>query len=69
MEEKVVQATGVSYQLSREHLLALIRQVGLLPVQRTTLYETVREHREDEGTGDNEPGAGIRNEQSVIRGQ
>lgn len=43
MEEKVVKATGVEYKIAREHLIALIRQIGMVPVQRTTQYEQVRE--------------------------
>jgi len=43
MEEKVVKATGVSFTLAREHLLALIRQTGLTPAQRSTQYDLLRE--------------------------
>jgi cyclic dehypoxanthinyl futalosine synthase len=42
MEEKVVRATGVSYAIARDHLVALIRQTGLTPAQRTTQYEIVQ---------------------------
>ena len=43
MEEKVVKATGIQYDIARDHLIALIRQVGMRPVQRTTQYAIVKE--------------------------
>jgi dehypoxanthine futalosine cyclase len=42
MEERVVRATGVSYSVSAEDVVSLIRQTGMTPVQRTTQYEAVR---------------------------
>lgn len=44
MEERVVRATGVSYSITREEVIALIRETGMMPVQRTTPYEVVREY-------------------------
>jgi dehypoxanthine futalosine cyclase len=44
MEEKVVKATGVGYEIALDHLVALIWQIGMTPVQRTTQYGVVREH-------------------------
>jgi len=42
MEERVVRATGVSYTVTREEVISLIREAGWTPAQRTTQYETVR---------------------------
>jgi dehypoxanthine futalosine cyclase len=42
MEERVVRATGVSYAVSAEDVVSLIRETGMTPVQRTTQYEVVR---------------------------
>ena len=39
MEEKVVRATGVSYTIAADQVLALIAQTGFTPAQRTTQYE------------------------------
>ena len=41
MEERVVRATGVSYAVSAEDVVSLIRETGMTPVQRTTQYEVV----------------------------
>lgn len=43
MEERVVRATGVSYQVTREQVVAIIREMGFTPAQRTTQYEILRE--------------------------
>jgi cyclic dehypoxanthinyl futalosine synthase len=42
MEEVVVRATGVSHSLDAAGAVRLIRAAGFLPVQRDTLYRTVR---------------------------
>ncbi len=39
MEERVVRATGVAYKVDVDEVVALIRDAGMVPVQRTTLYE------------------------------
>jgi 2-iminoacetate synthase ThiH len=44
MEERVVRATGVSYAVTAEDVISLIRETGMTPVQRTTQYEVVRVH-------------------------
>ncbi len=41
MEESVVRATGVSYAVSADEVISLIREAGMTPVQRTTQYEVV----------------------------
>ncbi len=43
MEEKVVKATGIAHVITPDQIVALIRQTGLRPAQRTTLYDIVRE--------------------------
>ena len=42
IEENVVRATGVSHRISVEQMVAAIRSAGKVPVQRDTLYRTVR---------------------------
>ena len=42
MEERVVRATGVSYAVSADEVISLIRETGMTPIQRTTQYEPVR---------------------------
>ena len=42
MEERVVRATGVSYAVTRDDVLRLIRETGMTPAQRTTQYEVLR---------------------------
>ena len=42
MEESVVRATGVSYAVSAEQVVSLIREAGFTPAQRTTQYEILR---------------------------
>ena len=42
MEERVVRATGVSYAVTADDVISLIRETGMTPVQRTTQYEPVR---------------------------
>lgn len=44
MEEQVVRATGVAYRVTVEEVLALIRETGLTPAQRTTQYAILRRH-------------------------
>jgi len=43
MEEQVVRATGLAYAVTAEQVVALIRDTGMTPVQRTTQYEVIRE--------------------------
>ncbi|HBW46344.1 TPA: dehypoxanthine futalosine cyclase [bacterium] len=43
MEEKVVRETGISYELDLGKLITLIKRTGMKPIQRTTLYEFVKE--------------------------
>jgi cyclic dehypoxanthinyl futalosine synthase len=42
IEENVVAAAGTRFMLAREELVRLIRDAGLVPVQRDTLYREVR---------------------------
>ncbi len=42
MEEKVVCATGVSYQTSVSKMIEIIKGVGKIPAQRNTRYEILR---------------------------
>ncbi len=42
IEENVVAAAGVRFQVNREELVWLIRSAGFAPVQRDTLYREVR---------------------------
>jgi len=42
IEENVVSAAGTTYRTSAEELAHLIRALGKVPVQRDTLYRTVR---------------------------
>ncbi|TAN37801.1 MAG: dehypoxanthine futalosine cyclase [Verrucomicrobia bacterium] len=44
MEEKVVRATGVSYNVAADQVVALIAQTGFTPAQRTTQYGILRVH-------------------------
>ncbi len=44
MEERVVRATGVSYTVTPEEVISLIRETGMIPAQRTTQYEILRCH-------------------------
>ena len=44
MEEHVVRATGVSYTITPEQIISLIRETGMTPAQRTTQYEILRRH-------------------------
>jgi len=39
MEEKVVRATGVSYDVNLERIISAIEDLGMTPTQRTTQYE------------------------------
>jgi cyclic dehypoxanthinyl futalosine synthase len=43
LEENVVAAAGCSFRISREEMIALIREAGLRAAQRTTTYSIVRE--------------------------
>ncbi len=43
IEENVVAAAGVRFRMPLEEIVRLIRDAGFQPVQRTTLYEKVRE--------------------------
>lgn len=42
IEENVVAAAGTRFMLAREELVRIIRDAGLVPVQRDTLYREVR---------------------------
>ncbi|MCY2925186.1 MAG: CofH family radical SAM protein [Planctomycetota bacterium] len=42
MEEHVVAATGLAYSTNLEHILALLRETGRTPAQRSTQYEILR---------------------------
>jgi len=42
IEENVVAAAGTRFMLAREELVRLVRDAGLTPVQRDTLYREVR---------------------------
>lgn len=39
IEENVVKATGVTHKMSREEMISAIKEVGMVPAQRNTLYE------------------------------
>jgi cyclic dehypoxanthinyl futalosine synthase len=43
LEENVVAAAGCSFRMSREEMVALIRQAGFRAAQRTTTYHILRE--------------------------
>jgi cyclic dehypoxanthinyl futalosine synthase len=42
LEENVVRAAGVSFKMSKEEMIRLIRNAGRLPAQRNTRYEILR---------------------------
>ncbi|MBI5207346.1 MAG: dehypoxanthine futalosine cyclase [Candidatus Firestonebacteria bacterium] len=42
LEENVVKATGVSYRLSKNEMIDLIRTAGLTPAQRDTEYNIIK---------------------------
>lgn len=42
IEENVVSATGVSYRMSAEEIIRLIRDAGFSPAQRNTTYQVLR---------------------------
>jgi cyclic dehypoxanthinyl futalosine synthase len=42
LEENVVAAAGCSFRMGMEEMIYIIRDAGFCPVQRTTLYETVK---------------------------
>jgi cyclic dehypoxanthinyl futalosine synthase len=44
LEENVVAAAGCTFRLGLDGMLRIIRGAGFRPVQRTTLYETVRKY-------------------------
>jgi cyclic dehypoxanthinyl futalosine synthase len=44
LEENVVRAAGVTYRVPMDEIIRSIRDAGLRPAQRTTLYELVREY-------------------------
>jgi cyclic dehypoxanthinyl futalosine synthase len=56
MEERVVRATGVSYAVTVDQVVSLIRDAGMLPVQRTTQYEVIRQF--PQATDDRGPTSG-----------
>jgi cyclic dehypoxanthinyl futalosine synthase len=43
-EELVVKATGITTTATRDEMIALIKNAGKKPVQRDSLYRTVREY-------------------------
>ena len=42
MEENVVKATGITYAVTADDVIALIRETGMTPAQRTTQYDILR---------------------------
>jgi len=42
IEENVVSAAGTTYRTTTEEFVHMIRSLGKTPVQRDTLYRTVR---------------------------
>ena len=44
LEENVVSATGVSYRVSLEEMIAAIRAAGFTPAQRDTYYNVIRKY-------------------------
>ncbi len=46
IEENVVRATGVSFKISEEEMVDLIRRAGRIPAKRNTEYEIVRRYGE-----------------------
>ncbi|MEI7837559.1 MAG: CofH family radical SAM protein, partial [Planctomycetota bacterium] len=44
MEEHVVAATGTTYSTNLDHILALLRETGRTPAQRSTQYEILRRY-------------------------
>ncbi|HTP66643.1 MAG TPA: cyclic dehypoxanthinyl futalosine synthase [Geobacteraceae bacterium] len=44
LEENVVAAAGCTFRITREEMVALIREAGFRPAQRTTLYKIIREY-------------------------
>ena len=39
MEENVVKAAGASFRMSKDEMIALIRDVGEIPAKRNTNYD------------------------------
>ncbi|PLX73514.1 MAG: dehypoxanthine futalosine cyclase [Desulfuromonas sp.] len=48
LEENVVAAAGVSFRLSRQQIIDLVRSAGFIPVRRTTTYETLEVYENQE---------------------
>ncbi len=46
--EKVIEATGVDFQMTVNHVLSMIRGAGFVPAQRDTTYAVLREYGPDE---------------------
>jgi cyclic dehypoxanthinyl futalosine synthase len=44
MEEQVVRATGVNYTVTAKQVIALIKQMGMVPAQRTTQYQILHRY-------------------------
>ena len=44
LEENVVAAAGVTFRMSQEEIIAMVRDAGFVPVRRTTTYETLEEY-------------------------
>jgi len=51
MEEKVVCATGVSYQMTIAEMIGIIKGAGKIPAQRDTRYEILREFTAEKKVG------------------
>ncbi len=45
LEENVVAAAGCTFRMTREEVVALIRDAGFVPAQRTTGYEIIKFHK------------------------
>jgi len=52
IEENVLRAAGHANATSTDRVVRVIRAAGFVPVQRTTLYETVVVHEPDDDPGD-----------------
>ena len=41
LEENVVAAAGVSFRMSQQQIVDLVRDAGFIPVRRTTTYDVL----------------------------
>lgn len=55
IEENVLKAAGVSYKMSVDGMLRLIRKAGKIPAQRDTAFGIVRRFLKEEGAEENLP--------------